>query len=174
MIAEVVVMRTSTLVVTFTLGLLAFACGPSSSATSAPTCAQLQTQINACPNFSQADKDSLGPFCASPRATDACRSCLDGHLCGVTEQCDPQCGKSSSDGGSIGDSGKVPPTCAQLQTQVNACPGFTQGQKDQFGSFCASPAATDACRSCLDGNLCGVTGQCDPQCGKLGDAGGGG
>lgn len=101
-------MRTSTLVVTlFSLGLPTFACGTSSSSTTAPTCAQLQTQINTCPGFSQADKDSLGPFCASARATDACRSCLDGHLCGVAEQCDPQCGKSSSDGGSIGDSGSI-------------------------------------------------------------------
>jgi hypothetical protein len=173
-------MRTPTLVVTlFSFGLLTFACGTSSSSTTAPTCAQLQAQIDACPGFSQADKDSLGPFCASARATDACRSCLDGHLCGVTEQCDPQCGKSSSAGGSIGDSGPVdsgkpPPTCAQLQTQINACAGFTQAQKDQIGPFCASASATDACRSCLDGNLCGVTEQCDPQCGKTGDAGGGG
>ena len=177
--ANVRAMRTSSLVVTlFSLGLLTFACGTSSSSTTAPTCAQLQAQVNACPGFSQADKDSFGPFCASPRATDACRSCIDGHLCVATEQCDLQCGKSK-DGGSAGDSGAVDsgkpaPTCAQLQAQINACPGFTQAQKDQLGPFCASPTATDACRSCLDGNLCGVTEQCDPQCGKISDAGGGG
>ena len=168
-------MRTPTLVVTLALGLFTFACSSTTSSTPAPTCAQLQTQINACANISQSGKDSLGPFCAA--ASDACRSCLNNNLCGVTEQCDPQCGKSS-DGGSTGDSGnavdsgKTPPTCAQLQTQINACTNISQSGKDALGPFCAT--ASDACRSCLDGTLCGVTSQCDPQCGKIGDAGGGG
>jgi hypothetical protein len=74
------------------LGLFVFACGTSSKDDHpAPTCEQLQSQIDGCSNLPQTAKDSLGPFCA--KASEACRSCLDGKLCGVTEQCDPACGK---------------------------------------------------------------------------------
>lgn len=71
--------------------LFTYACGPSKDEKSAPSCEDLQTQINACKNMSQSAKDSLGPFCA--KASEECRACLDGKLCGVTESCDPACGK---------------------------------------------------------------------------------
>jgi hypothetical protein len=81
---------------------LAYACGPTSGAKAAPSCADLQSQLNACTNISQSTKDKFAGFCAT--AADACRSCLDGNLCGVTEQCDPACGKTS-DGGTVPDAG---------------------------------------------------------------------
>ena len=140
--------KTSPFVASFAFALLAIACGTSSSS-AAPTCAQLQTQINACPNFSQADKDSLGPFCASPRATDACRSCLDGHLCGVTEQCDPQCGKAASDGGALADGG------GSREGGVGSC-----GLKFFPGDYATScqGALDSAC--CTQERACGANADC--------------
>jgi hypothetical protein len=73
------------------VGLLSYGCGSDDGDADAPSCEELQTQIDACTNISQNGKDSLGPFCATASA--ACRSCLDGKLCGTTEQCDPACGK---------------------------------------------------------------------------------
>ncbi len=95
---SVAAMRTFAPIALAIFGLMTYGCSSTSSTTKTPpTCAQLQTQINACTNISQAGKDLLGPFCAT--ASDACRSCLDGQLCGVTEQCDPQCGKIGDAGG---------------------------------------------------------------------------
>ncbi|MDB4944232.1 MAG: hypothetical protein JWP97_3766 [Labilithrix sp.] len=154
-------MRLSAIVSVLTVAAIAYGCGTSNSSSSAPSCADLQKQINACTNISQAGKDSLAPFCAT--ASEDCRSCLDGTLCGVTEQCDPQCKKSEA------DSGKPPPSCSDLQTQINGCSNISQGTKDSFGAFCGS--VSTACRSCLDGDLCGVTEQCDSVCGKTADGG---
>src|SRR5262249_4738153 len=56
-----------------------------------PSCENLKAQIDACDKISQDAKDSMPAFCAG--VSEACRACLDGTLCGVTEQCDPVCGK---------------------------------------------------------------------------------
>ena len=79
--------------------------------------------------------------------------------------------ESLTDGGPA-DGGKSAPTCNALQTQLDACSNVSQPAKDQLARFCAT--ASEACRSCLDGTLCGTTEQCDPLCGKVADAGGGG
>ncbi len=76
-----------TVAVSIALGLASYACGDSAKA--APSCADLQKQLNGCTTIKQSTKDSFGTFCGA--SSEACRSCLDGVLCGVTEQCDPQC-----------------------------------------------------------------------------------
>ncbi len=57
----------------------------------APTCDALQKQYDACTNVSAESKANFGPFCTN--ASDDCRRCLDGTLCGTTEQCDALCKK---------------------------------------------------------------------------------
>ena len=171
-------MRKSTFAVItfFAVALFTNACSSGTTAASAPTCSQLQTQLDACPNLATADKSHFAPFCAT--TSDACRACLDNHLCGVTEQCDSQCSKISDGGpdsgsdGAPADGGKAAPTCAALEMQFDACMNVPQSVKDQLARFCAT--ASEACRSCLDGTLCGTTEQCDPVCLKISDAGGGG
>ncbi len=68
-----------------------------------------------------------------------------------------------------GGTTKVAPTCAQLQTQINACATVSKFLKDNFAATCAP--LSEACRACVDGVVCGITEQCDGACGKLGDAG---
>ena len=65
------------------------ACGD--DAAKAPSCEELQRQINTC-SFPQTTKDQFMSFCTGK--TEACRACLDGKLCGVTESCDSACGKN--------------------------------------------------------------------------------
>lgn len=60
-------------------------------ASTAPSCDVLQAQVDACTTLSQNSKDTFPTFCSSISA--GCRACLDGVLCGVTEQCDSLCGK---------------------------------------------------------------------------------
>ncbi len=73
---------------------LVSACGDDDdSAAGGPSCAELKTQVDACTTLSQSFKDSFLTTCAEPRITAACRSCLNGKVCGVTENCDRVCGK---------------------------------------------------------------------------------
>jgi hypothetical protein len=65
--------------------------GGDAGANEAPSCEELKTQIDACTNISQPTKDGFLGVCAEFSAE--CRACLDNVLCGVTEQCDPACGK---------------------------------------------------------------------------------
>jgi hypothetical protein len=51
----------------------------------------MKTEIDACDNISQETKDAFSKVCAG--FSEDCRACLDGTLCGVTEQCDPLCKK---------------------------------------------------------------------------------
>ncbi len=72
------------------------ACGDDDSSTSSsggPSCAELKTQVDACTTIKQETKDAFLATCAEPRFTASCRSCLNGKLCGVTEDCDRLCGK---------------------------------------------------------------------------------
>lgn len=84
----------SFLVPSFCILILASGCGPGGSTASAPSCDELLTEYKTCqPVRTQGQLDTFNSFCASPRASDSCRSCLKGKLCGVTESCDPACGK---------------------------------------------------------------------------------
>ena len=94
---------------TTTVRLLIVACGifaalaacKSDTDDSAPTCADLRAQYDACPGgHTKENSDAFDAVC--PQVSEDCRSCLDGKLCGVTEQCDSLCKVSSSstaDGG---------------------------------------------------------------------------
>jgi hypothetical protein len=145
-----------------------YACEATQDGTSAPSCADLQQEINACTNVPPSTKSSLGTFCA--RTSDECHTCLRGHLCGVTEQCDTTCGKleadapardAGSDGGTSGATDGGAPTCDSLQAQLEACPALN-GAKPSFTGFCGQ--VSPECRTCFDGKLCGVSVSCAAPC----------
>lgn len=67
------------------------------SADGAPTCDDLQVEANGCKTSTQGEKDQFAQVAATcksqARFTADCRKCLSGKICGVTESCDPLCGK---------------------------------------------------------------------------------
>lgn len=61
---------------------------------------------------------------------------------------------------SFADAASGPVSCASLVAEARTC--FDEATVAEVAKFCE--AASQACRDCLGGKICGVTEGCDPLC----------